>query len=158
MAKRSRGGAVRIFPGRFRGVKGVEGMQKWVASLPAALIAPVKESLELGAKDMVAAIKPIVPTSNDLEARPGELRDSVHWEPGDHELAVVVLEDGVDAEGKPIGKHVEHGHKAKDGSHVAAAPHFWPGYNVTKKRVKARVGRGVTKGVKALQPPPAPSS
>ena len=140
---------VAVYSGQFRNVKGVAALQRRIASIPDGVVASTKGPLIKAADQLVARIRPTVPTSK-LEDQDGpRLRDSVRREPGDHELAVVVVEDGQDQDGKPIAKHVEHGHRAVDGSHVEALPHFWPSYQVEKRKIRSRVGRGMTAGAKA---------
>jgi hypothetical protein len=135
-----------------REIKGVEGLvelQRRIAAIPQAVTDAAKLALEKGADEMVAKVKSIAPVAPEFESQPGQLRDSVHREPGRHELAVVVVEDARDAEGHLYPGHVEYGHKAADGSHVAAKPHFWPAYQLTKKKRNARINRAIKAGIKA---------
>lgn len=137
-----------VSPGRFRSINGVVGLQKKLAAIPDEVTARIKPALEKGADELVALLKQTAPVS-DLEDRPGQMRDSARREPGDHELSVRVLVDAKDDQGREYPKHVEAGHKAKDGSHVAAKPFFWPSYNVKKKSIRSKVQRAATAGIKA---------
>lgn len=136
----------------YRGVKGADTVQEMFASVPDAIVEQLKPALEDSAGIMVDLVKSIAPVS-DLSPDPGSLRDSVRSEPGSHDLAVVVIEDGADENGKAIAAHVEQGHKAKDGTKVEAVPHFWPAYRVTKKRMRGKASRALTKAVKSVKQP-----
>jgi hypothetical protein len=85
----------------------------------------------------------------EFERHPGELRDHVHRERGDTSLGVKVVSDARDEDGNFYAAHVEYGHNTKQGHHVGAKPSFWPAWQVNKKRIKARIGRAVTRAVKA---------
>lgn len=139
---------VLIFDSQFRGIEGLAELQAKVANLHPAIVEEVKPALERCGDLFVNKVRPLVPVGNDLERNPGELRDSLHKEPGDHELAVLIVEDAVDDKGKAIAKHVEHGHKAADGSHVAALPHFWVGYQLVRKAIRDRLNRAMNAGIK----------
>lgn len=139
---------IAVFNGHMPGIEGLAELQRKVAAIPDAVIEEVKPALERGANQMVAKVKSIAPVDDDLQSRPGELRDSVHTEPGRHDLAIVVVEDARDADGHMYPAHVELGHKTVDGQHVAAKPHFWLGYNLTKKAIKARINRAMNVGIK----------
>lgn len=139
---------IAVFNGHLPGIEGLEDLQRRIAALPDAIIDEVKPALEKGADQLVAKIKSIAPVDDDMQSRPGELRDSVHKEPGRHELSVMVVEDARDEGGHMYPAHVEHGHKAADGSHVEPKPHFWPAYNLVKKPIKARLNRAMNAGIK----------
>ena len=139
---------VAIFNGSYPNIKGLDALQRRVAALPESIASEVKPALDKAGARMVKTIRPLVPVSDDLEKNPGELRDSLHVEPGRHDLSIVVVEDAVDADGHQIALHVEQGHKAKDGSHVAAKPHFWPGYNLSKKPIRNALNRAMNAGIK----------
>jgi hypothetical protein len=144
--------SVFVGPGGYRGIKGLDALQQMLAKIPGAVVDQLQPELEASADIMVDLVKSIAPVS-DLSPDPGSLRDSVRREPGSHDLADVVVEDGADAEGKPIAAHVEQGHKAKNGTQVPAVPHFWPAYRVTKKRMRSRASRALTKAVKSVKTP-----
>ncbi len=115
--------------------------------LPDRILELTNAALSEGADDLVSLIKAAAPVS-ELEAHPGELRDSVHREQGRHELQVRVVEDAGLSRGDPYAAHVEYGHKAKDGSHVAAIPHFWPSVRVARKKLQQRIAAAVRKAVR----------
>lgn len=148
MAKRKKM-AVKIIPGHFRNIKGVEALQRKIAALPEAAVAELAPVVRRSAERALRTLKRIAPVS-DLENEAGELRDNYRIEPGDHELAWQIVGDAKDADGKPINKHVEHGHKAADGSKVAAVPHFYPAINLERPKFNSAASRGLTKAVKAV--------
>jgi hypothetical protein len=146
MARRSRS-PIFVGVGQFRDVKGLARVMRKIAAIDPAVVAAARPGVERAGDRLVKRIKSIVPVS-DLETTPGQLRDSVRKERGDHDLAVVVIEDARDEKGRFIPKHVEHGHKARDGSHVAAVPHFWPSYRVERKAMRSQVGRAMSQAAK----------
>jgi hypothetical protein len=133
--------------GQFRNVAGVQRVMRKIATVPPAVVQAAKPGVQRAGDRLVKRIRSIAPVS-DLESTPGELRDSVRREAGDHDLAVTVIEDAVDAKGRYIPKHVEHGHRAADGSQVPPVPHFWPSYRVERKAMRSQVGRAMTKAAK----------
>lgn len=139
---------VAIFNGAYPNIKGLDELQGKVAAIPEAVYAEVKPALDWSGDKLVNTIRPLVPVGDDLERQPGELRDSLHVEPGRHDLSIVVTEDARDEKGHLIGLHVEQGHKAIDGSHVDGKPHFWPGYNLAKKAIRNRLNRAMNAGIK----------
>lgn len=129
-------------------VGGIQQYLEKLATIPDGLVASVNADLNGGADELVGRIKEIAPT-DPLETHPGELRDSVHKEAGRHDLSVLVVEDAQDVKGNFYAPHVEYGHKAKDGRHVAAKPHFWPAVRVARKQLRSRISRSVSRAVKA---------
>ena len=94
------------------------------------------------------AIRERAPVS-ELEARPGDLRESVHKAAGRHDLSILVVEDAVDEKGHPYPAHVEYGHKTKDGGHVAAIPHFWPAVKGSRRKIIAGIKRRMRAAISA---------
>jgi hypothetical protein len=131
-------------------VQGLQGFLDRIAAIPEGLVQDIHRDLSDGADELVDDIRPLVPVSpvSDLETHPGQLRDSVHREDGRHGLSVLVVEDARDAKGNFIGPHVEYGHKDKGGGHVAALPHFNPAVRVFKPKLRARIGRSLSKRIK----------
>lgn len=141
--------AIRIGGVAAGSVQGLQGFLNKIAALPEGLVADLHGDLSNGADDLVERIQQITPVS-ELEAHPGELRESVHKEDGRHDLSVLVVEDAKDAKGRGYAPHVEYGHKTPDGGHVAAEPHFWPAVRVTKQSLRARMSRSLSKRVRAV--------
>ena len=103
-------------------------------------------------EDLTEAIQRAAPV-NDLDEYPGQLRDSVHFYPNpDRPLSYRILADAKDPKGNFIGPHVEHGHKARDGSHVPRVPFFFPTYRARKKQIKRRISAAGRKAIKAEFP------
>jgi hypothetical protein len=103
-------------------------------------------------EDLTEAIQRAAPV-NDLDQYPGQLRDSVHFYPNpDRPLSYRILADAKDDKGKFIGSHVEHGHKARDGSHVPRVPFFFPTYRARKKAMRRRISAAGRKAIKAEFP------
>ena len=129
-------------------IAGAAEFQALLRSYPQGVIDDTRAELERGAEQLVAAIQERAPVS-DLEAHPGELRDSVHKEDGRHDLSVVVIEDAKDKDGHAYPGHVEYGHKAKDGRHVAAIPHFWPAVRDGRRKIISGIAAGMRRRAKA---------
>ena len=141
-------GAVRIGGVAPGSIAGAAEFQAFLRSYPQGVIEDTRAELDRGADQLVAAVQERAPVS-DLEARPGELRDSVHKEEGRHDLSVVVVEDAKDREGHAYPGHVEYGHKAKDGRHIAAIPHFWPAVREGRRKIRAGIAAGMRRRAKA---------
>lgn len=143
MARRA---SIVVMPGNFRHVEGVAKLQRRFAALPAAIERPLSQAVERGVARLVATAKLAAP---DNELTPAAvLRASIHAEPGATPIERRVIVDARDEKGQYIAKHVEFGHLAADGSHVAARPFFWPAYRVTRKYIRGVVQRGIRAGVK----------
>jgi hypothetical protein len=101
-----------------------------------AAVAPV---LEREVDELVSAMQRAAPVS-ELEQHPGQFRDSIHAYPNPkRELSFRILADARDEKGNFIGPHIEHGHKAPDGSHVEAVPSFFPTYRARKKGIQKKL-------------------
>jgi hypothetical protein len=104
--------------------------------------------LKIEVDDLVAAQKraaPVDPASDD----PGKFRDSIHAYPTPNRpLSFRIIADAKDAAGKFIGANIEQGHRAVDGSHVAARPSFWPTYRARKKGMRKRISAAARKVLK----------
>lgn len=75
--------------------------------------------------------------------------DSVHsYANPDREISIRVIVDAKDAEGKFIASNVEQGHRARDGSHVAAQPAMWPTWRAFKGGMKRRLSKDARDAVK----------
>ncbi len=132
----------------------VVNLEKWKARLrrvPDVVKKAAREGLHREADDLVAAMKRAAPVSPPMEETPGALRDSIHWEPSTkRDLSVVIIADAKDDKGKPIGAHVEHGHRTANGEHVPANPFFFPTYRARKRPMRRRVQAKTRKAVKAF--------
>lgn len=129
------------------GIEGLARTQTLIAALPDAIVAELHQVFDEGADRIVSTLKQVLPIS-DLDPHPGALRASAHKEPGPTKLAVKVVVDARDARGRFYAKHVEHGHKAKDGSHVAAKPAFYPTVRLEKKRIRREAYAAVNRAAK----------
>lgn len=128
---------------------GLERLKARLAKIPQRMKVAVGSQLAAEVENLVEAMQRAAPVS-DLEANPGELRDSLHFYPTPgRPLSYRILADARDAEGAFIGAHVEHGHKAPDGSHVAAVPFFFSTYRAHKKPIRRRLAAVARKAAKA---------
>lgn len=128
-------------------VAGAAEWQKLLDSFPREVIDSSRRALEAGAERMVETIKAHAPVS-ELEAHPGELRDSVHKEDGRHDLSVLVVEDAGEAEGRGYSRFVEFGHRAQGGGHVAPHPHFWPAVRGERGKIRNQIAADMRRAAK----------
>lgn len=110
----------------------------------------LRRQLKTEADDMVDAIKGAMAAQYDTSDHDHQsLIDSVHDYPNpDREISYRILADAKDADGEFIGSHVEAGHKARDGSHVAAQPAFFPTYRSRKSAMKRRLSKAARDAIK----------
>lgn len=124
-----------------------------LAKIPQSVKVAVGSQLAKEAEDLTEAIQRAAPVNADLEDTPGSLRDSVHFYPNPNRpLSYLILADDKDKTGNFIGPHVEFGHKARDGSHVARSPFFFVTYQARKKPMKRRLNAAARKAIKAEFP------
>lgn len=118
--------------------------------MPAHVEAAARRAMEKGAKELVAAMKRMVPVDS------GDLRDSIGWTWGSAPKGSRVLaESASDSRGLKItvyagnneafyARWVEFGT-----SKSAAHPFFFPAYRSLRKRIKSRITREMRKAIKA---------
>lgn len=116
-------------------VEGLARLQKKLRAMPERARVRIRAALEKGADEVVHAQQALAQRSR----RTGNLVASDHWEDGVHQLQVRVVNDAFYA------MHVEFGT-----SHSAAEPFFFPGYRLSRKRVKSRVKSAVSRAVKEV--------
>lgn len=117
--------------------------------VPEAMKTAAGSQLAKEVEDLTEAMQRAAPVS-DLEKDPGQFRASIHFYPNpDRPLSYRIIADARDEKGGFIGPHIEHGHKAVDGSHVAAVPSFYPTYRARKKGMKRRIATASGKAAKA---------
>lgn len=129
----------------------VEGLAEFKGALKAiqrGCLEHLAKEVNAGADELVSTLKAVAPVS-DLEAHPGQLRESIHKKPGGRPLQVRVVADAQDAEGHYYGAHVEFGHRTPNGKHVPAHPFFYPAWRLTRAKIKARIQRAIRAVVKA---------
>jgi hypothetical protein len=122
-------------------------MRRFARMAPAVRKAAGQEAF-LQAEEMAAQMRSIAPKaerSNDGE----KVRDHIHVEEGRlGDVSYVVISDAKDAKGRPKAPRVELGHRAADGSHVAASPSFYPVVRASQKRVKRRITGAMRKAIR----------
>lgn len=122
--------------GNSQSVQGLDRTMALIAAIGDGATRRMSQVLNNGADRIVDTLHEVLPI-NDLDPHPGALRESAHKEDGAHDLSVKVVVDAVDENGEFFAKHVEHGHKTKGGTHVAAKPAFYPTVANEKKRIRA---------------------
>lgn len=121
-------------------VEGLADLDRRAAALPAALTSEVRKAMTRNGAALAKRLRTIAPRDK------GDLVASIEAVEGPGPLAVTVRE-GTPETPAP---HVEYGHLAQDGSHVAAVPHFWPAYQVEKKAIRGRVVRATNAAIKQI--------
>lgn len=119
-----------------------------LAKIPKAVKDAVAKQLLDEVDGFVDAAKRAAPVDYKSED-PGAFRDSIRaYRNPDKALSYRIIVDAKDRDGRPIAAHVEHGHRAVDGTHVAAQPSFFPTYRARRKGMKRRIA---AKGRKAAR-------
>lgn len=126
-----------------------------LARVSPAVQKALKDQLKTEADEMVSAIRRAMDVAyagqNDKDLT--RLRDSVHaYENPNRVIGQVIIADAKDAAGKFIGSNVEAGHRAVDGTHVAARPSFFPTYRARKAAMKRRLNKAARTAVRAEFP------
>lgn len=123
-------------------------IQAKIAKLPSAAAAALKTQLDTEVNDLVDAQKRAAPRDAS-SANPGALADSIHAYPNkDREIGMFVIADAKDDDGKFIGSNIEQGHRARDGSHVAGRPSFFPTYRARKSGMKRRMNKAARDAIR----------
>ena len=120
-----------------------------IARVPTAVKRALESQLDKEADDLVSAIKANAPVAPQ-DSTPGQLRNSVHKEPGRRELMRRVIADAKDKDGHVYASNVEHGHRTESGSHVAGVPFFFPTYRARRAGIRRRMSKAARDAIKAL--------
>ena len=130
------------------GLENVERLMRKLNRMTPAVRKAAGQEAFMQAEDMAAQMRRIAPVDPD----PGSgqhVRDHIHVEEGRlGDVSYVVISDAKDAQGRPKAARVELGHKAPDGTHVAASPSFYPVVRASQKRVKRRITAAMRKAIK----------
>lgn len=128
-------------------VRNLESVKARLARIPEKVKRAVGAALDDEVEGIVAAMKRAAPVLTPAEARaagvePGALRAAIHaYRNPNRELSWRIVENAKDEHGHPISQHVEFGHRAADGAHVSARPHFFPTWRARKKPLRRRLNR-----------------
>lgn len=129
----------------------VDALVDKIKRIPGTVRSAVRAELQREADELADFMKTIAPVAHEFEKHPGDLRNSIHTNPGRTELAVQVIADAKDEKGRVYAAHVEFGHRAHTSAkslvhggsaHVAPKPFFYPAIRVTGK-ARARAMRKV---------------
>jgi hypothetical protein len=131
-------------------VLNLKAVQARLARIPKAAQAALRKQLKVEADELVSAIQRNMDAQYDhTDNNHQKLRDSVHDYPNpDREISYRILADAKDEDGKFIGSNVEQGHRALDGTHVAAQPAFFPTYRSRKSAMRRRLSKAARDAVK----------
>jgi hypothetical protein len=121
-----------------------------LSRVPQAAADALRSQMKTEADDFVDVVKSAMASQYDHEDNDHErLIDSVHAYPNpDREISYHIIADAKDDKGQFIGSHVEQGHKARDGSHVAPQPAFWPAWRSFRDGMRKRLATTARTAVK----------
>ena len=130
------------------GLEGVERLTRKLNRMTPAVRKAAGQEAFMQAEDMAAQMRRIAPVAD--EPNDGEkVREHIYVEEGRvGDVSYVVISDAKDAQGRPKAARVELGHKAADGTHVAASPSFYPVVRASQKRVKRRITAAMRRAIK----------
>ena len=133
-------------------MKNLEKTLARLKKLPAAMRDDVGDELKVQVDVLVDRQRRAAPVDEKAD-NPGQFRDSIHaYENPDRPLSYRVTADARDENGKLIGGNIEHGHRARDGTHVEAKPSFFPTYRAWKKPAKRKILGAGRKALRRLYP------
>lgn len=131
---------------------GLDAVLARLERIPKEVREAVEAQLDKEVDDLVAAFKRAAPVS-DLEAHPGQLRDSIEAYPAPgNPLRRRIIVGARDKQGRVFGSYVEFGHNTPKGGHVSASPFFWPTYRAHRKGIRRRLALAATKVLKVQFP------
>jgi HK97 gp10 family phage protein len=128
-------------------VEGLEALKRKFAALPRAVREEIKAALVKSADELVGMQKRLAPV------RTGALRDSIHYEIEDDGVRAVVSTDLFYSRFVEFGTppHENQGEfKGSENPGAPARPFFYPAYRALRKRIKSRLSRSVTIGIKKV--------
>lgn len=139
--------------GRFATMKGKVSVIDRLRRIPDAVRQAVGDQLLTEVNDLVEAQKRAAPVGGEDDPNPGKFRDSIHSYPTPgRPLSYRVIADAKDPKGRNIGRNIEFGHHALDGTYVPARPSFFPTYRARKKGMRSRLAAAGRKAFKAASP------
>lgn len=118
----------------------LEGLLRTLRAIPASVKRAIDPAIDKGADEMIARMKYLAPDDPKTSGAE-DLKTNITKRRGDVPLAVRV-EASVPGE-------FDHALAQEYGTaDHAAQPFFWPSVNTTKKRVRRRIDRAISKAVK----------
>jgi hypothetical protein len=122
-------------------------IQAKLARLPVAAQQALQSTLKTEVDELVSAMKRAAP--NDPETQGANFRDSIHAYPNpDRAISYRIIADAKDEDGKFIASNIEHGHRARDGSPVAARPSFFPTYRARKTPMQRKLSKAARAAIR----------
>ncbi len=126
-------------------ITGRRNIAQRLSRIPKAVKAAVKPALDKSADELVAAQRSLAPSDD------GTLRASIQW----HESGELkrTVEAGGPSTTRPVrsgaGVTYDYAVAQEFGTQkMPANPFFWPGYRLTRKRIRNRIKRAISKAVK----------
>ncbi|MGX9574085.1 HK97-gp10 family putative phage morphogenesis protein [Mesorhizobium sp. f-mel] len=123
---------------------GLKDFERRLKALPAAAKKAAAAALDVSANELVRAQRSLAPRAD------GDLQNSIEWR-ATAELTRTVTAGG-DATTRPVregGPDYDYALGQEFGTQNSPAnPFFWPAYRLTKKRIRNRIQRAISRGVK----------
>ncbi len=130
------------------GIEGLERLQRRFAAMPAKARARAAKAVDQSADELVAQMTAIAPADDDPN-NGEQVRDRIRKEAGRlGDVSAVVISDAKDAKGRPKATRVELGHMAADGTQVPAEPSFYPVVRTNRVRIRRRIARAISQGLR----------
>lgn len=127
--------------------KDLQGLINALNAIPKKVRASIDPAIEKGADEMVERMRLLVP--DDPKTSGKDLKASIKKVRGQVPLAIRVQAVDENAKGEDNALFQEYGTlKGNKGRPQTAQPFFWPSVNTTKKRVRRRIDRAISKAVK----------
>lgn len=123
-------------------VENLERLKAKIAMLSEAAKEQMAKANQKNAQEFHDKVASIVPHTGDDKG--GDLKATLEMTNGETETGFIVAIGGPSA---PYPAHLEHGHKAPDGTKVEATPFWYPAKRVLKKRHQGRRNRALKQAV-----------
>lgn len=127
--------------------KDMQALLNALNSIPKKIRSSIEPAIEKGADEMVARMRLLVP--DDPETGAPDLKSSISKVRSEVPMAIRVQAVDENEDGEDNALFQEYGTlKGAKGRPQTAQPFFWPSVNTTKKRVRRRIDRAISKAVK----------
>ncbi|MEP7457069.1 HK97-gp10 family putative phage morphogenesis protein [Phyllobacterium sp. SB3] len=118
----------------------VDAIRKALLSIPIQVRKDIDPAIEKGAEEMAGRMRYLAP--DDPKTNGTDLKGSIKKTRGDVPLAIRVSAIDIGPDGFDNALAQEYGT-----ADMPASPFFWPSVNTTKKRVKSRIDRAISKAI-----------
>ncbi|MER8637655.1 HK97-gp10 family putative phage morphogenesis protein [Mesorhizobium sp. M1365] len=123
---------------------GLRDFERRLKALPAAAKRAAKVALDTSANELVAAQRSLAPRED------GTLQASIQWrQTAELTRSITAGGDTTTVAARAGDGDYDYALGQEFGTqNMPANPFFWPAFRLTKKRIRARIKRAITKGIK----------